>query len=71
LRYERSPVGEFHDDNWLTVQVRVCVGGFRGIIDGAFVTGEFLPFLTQLRTLTGVCPARRSSPRWRDSCTCD
>src|SRR5207253_7730240 len=24
LRYERSPVGEYHDDNWLTSQVSVC-----------------------------------------------
>jgi hypothetical protein len=51
LRYERQPVGEYHDDNWLTVQVRVCVGGFRGTVDGAFITEEFVAFLTQLRPL--------------------
>jgi hypothetical protein len=51
LRYERQPVGEYHDDNWVTVQVRVCVGGFRGTVDGAFVTEEFVAFLTQLRPL--------------------
>jgi len=51
LRYERQPVGEYHDDNWLTVQVRVCVGGFRGAVDGAFITEEFVAFLTQLRPL--------------------
>ena len=51
LRYERQPVGEYHDDNWLTGQVRVCVGGFRGTVDCAFVTEEFVAFLTQLRPL--------------------
>jgi hypothetical protein len=51
LRYERQPVGEYNDDNWVTVQVRVCVGGFRGTVDGAFVTEEFVAFLTQLRPL--------------------
>ena len=51
LRYERSPVGEYHDGNWLTVQVRVCVGGFRGTVDAAFNTGELVAFLTQLRPL--------------------
>ena len=51
LHYERQPVGEYHDDNWLTVQVRVRVGGFRGTVDGAFITEEFVAFLTQLRSL--------------------
>ncbi|MGI8603294.1 MAG: WapI family immunity protein [Verrucomicrobiales bacterium] len=51
LRYERAPVGEYHDDNWLTVQVRVSVGGFRGTVDGAFLTEEFVAFLGQLRPL--------------------
>jgi hypothetical protein len=51
LRYERSPVGEYHDDNWLTVQVRVFIGGFRGTVDAAFVTEEFLAFLAELRPL--------------------
>jgi hypothetical protein len=51
LHYERRPVGEYHDDNWLTVQVRVCVGGFRGTVDGSFITEEFVAFLAQLRSL--------------------
>ena len=51
LGYERQPAGEYHDDNWLTVQVRVCVGGFRGTVDGALITGEFVAFLAQLRSL--------------------
>ena len=51
LRYERAPVGEYHDDNWLTVQVRVSIGGFRGTVDGAFITEEFVAFLGQLQPL--------------------
>jgi len=51
LRYERSPVGEYHDDNWLTVQVRVCIGGFRGTVDAAIVADELAAFLGQLRPL--------------------
>jgi hypothetical protein len=51
LRYERSPVGEYHDDNWLASQVSVCVGGFRGKVDLAIVTDEVAAFLTQLRPL--------------------
>src|SRR5687767_3628634 len=51
LRYERSPVGEYHDDNWLTAQMRVCVGGFRGKVDAAIVTDELAAFLNQLRPL--------------------
>ncbi len=51
MRYERPPVGEYHDDNWLTVQVRVFAGGFRGTVDGAIITEEFVAFLSQLRPL--------------------
>lgn len=51
LRYERFPVGEDYDDNWLTVQIRVWVGGFRGTVDGAFLTEELVGFLDQLRPL--------------------
>jgi len=51
LRYERAPVGEYHDDNWLTAQIRVCAGGFRGTVDAAIVTDELAAFLTQLRPL--------------------
>ena len=26
--YERQPAGEYWDDNWLTVEIRVQAGGF-------------------------------------------
>lgn len=51
MRYERQPVGDHHDDNWLTVQVRVSVGRFRGTVDASFITAELDSFLSQLRSL--------------------
>ena len=52
LRYERAPSGEYHDDNWLTSQFRVSVGGFHGQVDNAAIlTYELAAFLTQLRPL--------------------
>lgn len=51
LRYEREPVGEYHDDNWLTVKIQVCAGDFRGKTDAAILTAELLGFMTQLRAL--------------------
>jgi hypothetical protein len=51
LRYERAPIGEYDDDNWLTSQIRVRVGGFRGKVDAAIITGELVAFLARLRPL--------------------
>jgi hypothetical protein len=51
LCYERAPIGEYHDANWLTSQIQVCAGGFRGKADAAIVTEELEAFLTQLRPL--------------------
>lgn len=51
ISYERSPVGEHDDDNWLTIEIGVLAGGFRGKARAAIVTGELLEFLTQLRSL--------------------
>jgi hypothetical protein len=51
LAYERAPVGEYYDDNWLTSQIRVRAGGFRGQIDAAILTSELAGFLAQLRLL--------------------
>jgi hypothetical protein len=51
VRYERSRVGDYHDANWLTVQLCVCVGGFRGSVDAAMLTYELVTFLRQLRLL--------------------
>ena len=50
-RYERPPSGEYFDDNWLSVRVSVCVGGFRGRFDASFQTGEIASFRDQLSSL--------------------
>lgn len=42
--YERAPVGDYHDDNWLRVSVRVEVGSFSGSFGAAFLTSELIEF---------------------------
>jgi len=51
LRYERAKSGDHYDDNWLTVEIRVQAGGFRGQADAAILATELTPFLPQLRAL--------------------
>jgi hypothetical protein len=49
--YERTAVGEYCDGNWLTVEIRVRVGGFRGKASATIMTGELTKFLSELRPL--------------------
>jgi hypothetical protein len=49
--YERTPVGEYHDDNWLAVEVRVRAGGFRGKAAASILTWELAEFASKLRPL--------------------
>jgi hypothetical protein len=49
LRYEQPR--EFHDDEWLAIQITVCVGQFSGKIDAAILTKELVLFVEQLRPL--------------------
>ncbi len=51
ISYERSVVGEYYDDNWLTVSIAVCVGGFSGRVRAAILTAELAAFAEQLRRL--------------------
>lgn len=51
LGYERAPVGDFHDDNWLAVKIKAGAGGFIGVADAAILTSELNKFLTELRPL--------------------
>jgi len=58
LRYERAASGNnYHDDNWLSVEVSVNCGAFHGKFPAAFLTGELESFYVQLarlyETLTG------------------
>jgi hypothetical protein len=58
LGYERAPVGEYWDDNWLSVEIRVWAGGFRGKASASIITSELTKFLSEVRplhqTLCGV-----------------
>ena len=49
LRYERQPIGEHYDDNWLSVELSVLAGGFFGKADPAILTDELVYFLPQLK----------------------
>jgi hypothetical protein len=51
LDYERKPVGEYWDDNWLNVEIRVHAGGFRGKASIAIITSELEKFLSELKPL--------------------
>lgn len=56
--YERAPVGDFHDDNWLSVEVAVKAGAFSGRYQAAFLTEELVLFLEQLQTLHSALRGR-------------
>ena len=49
--YERTPVGETYDDNWLRVEVRVAIGGFTGKAKCAIQTSELASFADELKGL--------------------
>jgi hypothetical protein len=51
LNYERAPVGEFYDDNWLLCDVSVSAGVFRGKFQANFLTTELADLLQGLGTL--------------------
>jgi len=51
LGYERSPVGEYSDDNWLNAVISVQAGGFRGKASATIITSELVAFLSELRPL--------------------
>ena len=51
LRYERAPIGEYYDDNWLTAEIRVQAGGFDGNAAAVIVTDELVRFVAELRPL--------------------
>lgn len=49
--YERAPVGEYYDDNWVRVSVLVVVGAFSGEYAAAFLTSDFVGFREELQAL--------------------
>jgi hypothetical protein len=51
LRYEREPIGDYHDDNWLKIKILVVAGGFQGKVAASIMTKELNEFLKSLRVL--------------------
>jgi hypothetical protein len=51
LGYERAPVGDYSDDNWLNAKIHVRAGGFRGNASATIITSELVAFLSELRPL--------------------
>jgi hypothetical protein len=60
--YERAPVGDRFDDNWLSVEVFVQAGAFTGSFSAAFLTGELRELHEQIvplhASLKGVAKFR-------------
>ena len=51
LRYERTPIGDYHDDNWLNGQASIRVGGFQGNVNFDVLTDELVDFHLRLQVL--------------------
>ena len=49
--YERAPVGESYDDNWVNVSVSISVGAFAGKYDATFLASDFIGFRAGLQAL--------------------
>jgi hypothetical protein len=49
--YERAPVGEYFDDNWLIIEIRVQAGNFQCKTKAAILTDELIKFSSELRVL--------------------
>jgi hypothetical protein len=60
--YERpGDNNNYHDANWLSVQVNVAVGGFRGGFNAAFLTAELEDLCTKLKDLYA---SLKGSTKW-------
>ncbi len=51
INYERPASGEYYDDNWLSCEVQVRAGAFRGKFAANFLTSEFKGLLDDLERL--------------------
>lgn len=49
--YERTPTGDYYDDNWLTADISVHCGAFQGRFAAALLTHELQTFHDQLEVL--------------------
>jgi len=73
--YERGATGDYHDDNWLSVEVSIRSGAFQGRFQAAFLTGELEAFHDQLvllhQTLRGKAEFRTLEEQLTLSLTSD
>jgi hypothetical protein len=51
IGYEREPVGEYIEDNWLTIEIRVQAGEFSAKVKTAVLTEELVKFSADLQVL--------------------
>jgi hypothetical protein len=51
LSYERPASGEYYDDNWLSCEIQVRAGAFRGKYQANFLTFELAGLLRDLERL--------------------
>ena len=51
LNYERQPIGDYWDDNWLNVNITIQAGGFSGNAEANIITSELERFLAELKPL--------------------
>jgi len=49
--YERAASGDYHDDNWLRVNVSIAAGAFRGSFGATFQAADLLGLYTDLSQL--------------------
>jgi hypothetical protein len=49
--FEGPETGEYYDDNWISVTVKIATGGFRGECSAFFLTMELADFSHQLQNL--------------------
>jgi hypothetical protein len=66
MRRTHTGCTDYWDGNWLTTDVRVAIGGFRGRVDCDLRAEEFLKFRDDLIRITSRSEARRLLPRWKD-----
>ena len=54
INYERAVTGDYHDDNWLNVEVELKIGGFKGAFSASFLTEDFVNFYHEVQHLYEV-----------------
>jgi hypothetical protein len=51
MAYERAPVGELYDDNFVRTHICVAAGGFHGKDSAVILTGDLVGFAKELKEL--------------------